>query len=189
MTTQAELNRVLLLLGPPGVGKSTILRRLSALDRRFDYVRPFITRPLRYGETDKIQTTEAHIREMEAAGELLVVNFLFGVYYGTPRKPIDEALRDGRFPMIDWPITELSVMTNSYGGRVLAVYIVPPSLDVLRSRLLQRDGHEHRFQKASEEYHRFAAGEFDGQFGMSVVSDENAIDRVAELILAKATSA
>ena len=44
------MQKFLLLLGVSGVGKSTIIRKLLAMDERFVYISPYITRQLREGE-------------------------------------------------------------------------------------------------------------------------------------------
>jgi len=78
-------NKLLLLLGPSGVGKSTIIKDMLARDRRFVYVTPYMTRPLRKGETDKISISDAELDTMIAGNQFWSVNTLYGVRYASPK--------------------------------------------------------------------------------------------------------
>ncbi|MFA5945510.1 MAG: hypothetical protein WC802_01175 [Patescibacteria group bacterium] len=176
------MSKFLLLLGPSGVGKSTIIEELTRLDGRFTYISPYMTRPLRVGERNKVSISAEQIDQMSFQGELLVVNELFGgIRYGTPSAPIVGALEKGDFPVLDWPIDRLAVMTQAFPRQLYVVYVAPPSIDVLRSRLAG-DGRDHggrRMKSAVEELRRFSSGEFDEACDMSLVSQEGKIPGVA----------
>ena len=67
------MSKFLLLLGPSGVGKSAIIDELSKLDSRFVYISPYMTRPLRVGERNKVAISDKQMDKMWARGELLSV--------------------------------------------------------------------------------------------------------------------
>jgi guanylate kinase len=142
---------LLLLMGPTGVGKSTIVRHLEALDGRFRYIRPYTTRELRDGESDKVFVTEIEMEHLWREGALLVVNSLYGIKYGTPRFPIEEAFKVGHFPVIDWPIQQIEVMNNAYPGQLFRVYVKPPDLATLKKRLSERSDFDLRVEVAQRE--------------------------------------
>ena len=96
--------KFLLLLGVSGVGKTSIIKELLKLDDRFIYISPWITRPLRAGETDKVSVTEEDLQRLLSAGEILAVNDIYGIRYGTPKQPIKDAFEQGQFPLL--PIRE-----------------------------------------------------------------------------------
>ena len=173
---------LLLLFGPSGVGKTEVIRVLCAGDRRFRYVSPFVTRPLRVGETDKVSATSEQLASLWAAGDLLVINELYGVKYGTPRRPIDEALRAGQFPVLDWPVSRVDIMTLAFGDAVHGVYLEPPDLNTLRSRLSGRDGSDERFAAAVEELEQLKAGAFDSFIQCRFISGSNDIAGVARAV-------
>lgn len=186
---QASLNfersrsKFLLLLGVSGVGKSTIIRELRNLDNRFVYVSPFMMRELRAEETDKNPVTDAEMDEMEREGKLLVVNELYGVRYATPREPIEEAFREERFSLLDWPITRIRVMQEAYPNRLFVVYVEPPDREILRQRLADgRDPDEERFHAAMPELEAFASGAYDDLIDLRVVSEEGGAAAVARSI-------
>lgn len=90
-----QQTKFLLLLGPSGVGKSTIIRDMQAMDSRFVYISPYITRSLRKGEQDKIQISNQEMDERAARGEFLVINSFYGIRYATPNDSIERALNTG----------------------------------------------------------------------------------------------
>ena len=181
------MTKFLLLLGPSGTGKSTIIHELKRLDNRFVYVSPYITRQLREGEQDKISISNATMDEMDRKGEFLVINNLYGIRYATPKTPIVEAIQQNRFPVLDWPISKLNVMTNAFSRNLLSVYVEPPSLGELQERL-SRDGRDldgHRFNEATSELSKLWEGEFEGQYDLRVVNKSGEVDRISQKIYSK----
>lgn len=176
------MNKFLLLLGVSGVGKSTIVQHLKKLDDKFVYISPYMTRPLREGETDKIPVSGPEMDRMEKAGEFVSVNELYAVKYGCPRKPIVDALEAGKYPVLDWPVDRLEIMEKEFPGRLYKVYIVPPSIGELRSRLAKdsRDGDGTRLRMAETELHEYLAGKYDGLFDYEAVSYTDRESEVAE---------
>lgn len=179
------MSRFLLLLGPSGVGKSTIMDELMKLDARFTYISPYTTRPLRSGEGNKVSVSREEMEVMESRGEFVVVNELFGgILYGTPRAPIEEALARNIFPMLDWPADRMHIMVEAFFGKLCVIYVAPPSLSVLRERLAidGRDADGQRFASAQSELERLQSGEYAHLVDHVVVSEEGDVRRVVELI-------
>ncbi len=181
------MSKFLLLLGPSGVGKSAIIERLISMDSKFVYISPYMTRQLRTGETNKIPVSDERMDEMEKDGDLLAVNVLFGnIRYGTPRLPIEEALRSGAYPILDWPIERISIMTEAFAKRLFIVYVLPPSLEILRKRL-ELDGRDlsgARLEAAKRELRKYQAEyKLEGIYHLEVVSHESGLAEVASKIL------
>ncbi len=181
------MNKFLLLLGPSGVGKSTIIKELRATDDRFVYISPYITRPLREGETDKISVSNETMDEMASRGEFLVINEIYGIRYATPKQPILDALDGGKFPVLDWPVHRIGIMEEAFGGRLYRVYVSPPNLEELRVRI-DKDGRDKdgsRYNEASKELARFWAGEYDGICDLKIVSRDGQIPELSGQIYAE----
>ncbi|MFH1030385.1 MAG: hypothetical protein V1770_03955 [bacterium] len=179
------MSKFLLLLGPSGVGKSAIIDELSKLDKRFIYISPYMTRPLRPGERNKVSVSNEHMNEIWRCGELLVINELYGgIRYGTPRLPIVEALATGNFPMLDWPINRLEVMTQAFHGQLFVVYVSPPSIDVLRQRLAKdgRDADGARLTNATKGLQQFWSSRYVGAYDYEIVSEDGRVAEIAEMI-------
>lgn len=165
----------LLLLGVSGVGKSTIINRLRELDDRFVYISPFVTRPLREGETDKKSVDNDEMDRLIASGEILAVNEIYGVRYATPSRPINESFSRNLFPLLDWPIAKLEIMTKHFAGRIFAVYIEPPTITELKRRLGkdERDREGKRLLEAITELEFLSKGRYDGLCGLRLVLDND----------------
>lgn len=177
--------KFLLLLGVSGVGKSTVIRELMKLDERFVYISPLVTRPLREGETDKIPVTEEQLQVALDAGEILAVNDIYGIRYGTPKQPIQDAFKAGKFPLLDWPIKRLQVMEKEFGDWLYRVYLEPPNITELKRRLGQddRDRGGIRLLAALKELEQLQCGELDGRFDMLITADGETT-KIARTILA-----
>lgn len=147
-------------MGVSGVGKSTVIRALLQMDGRYRYISPLVTRPLRATETDKFSVTPEVLNGMRERDELLCINDLYGVHYGTPRRPIEVALESSEFPVLDWPVSKLGVMVAAFGDRLFRVYLAPPSLEELEARLRadHRDVSGERLARGKEELDMYRQG-------------------------------
>lgn len=179
-------SKFLLLLGPSGTGKSTVIQKLKEIDSRFVYISPYIIRDLREGETDKISVTDAVMDEMNACGEFLVINELYGIRYATPHAPIVASLNSGNFPLLDWPVSRMGVMTTAFPDLLFAVYLVPPSEEVLKARIGkdERDTTGDRLKAALQELSEFQSGAYNHLFDLSVIADDNRVSHIAQSIYA-----
>ena len=102
---------LLVLSSPSGAGKTTIARRLVERDPALTLSVSVTTRSPRRGEVDGRDynfIAQSRYNEMVAKGELMEHASVFGYYYGTPRRPIEQALADGRDVVadLDWQGTQ-----------------------------------------------------------------------------------
>lgn len=178
--------KFLLLLGPSGTG-TTIIQRLRAMDSRFVYISPFITRRLRKGEQDKVYVGNRRLDKLVRNGKILVVNELYGIRYATPRGPIDQAFAAGNFPLLDWPIERLDVMQQHFAGRLYTVYVEPPDLETLRRRLDEngRDPERKRFAAGASELEALRCGDYDSLIDLRIISVDGQTDTMAQHIYSK----
>ncbi len=132
---------MLVLSSPSGAGKSTISRRLLEAEPNLVMSVSATTRPRRPGEVDGrdyyfVDPTEFNL--MVNRGELLEHAKVFGNYYGTPRLPVEEALRSGSDVLfdIDWQGTQQ--IQDGASRDLASVFILPPSTRELERRLRTR---------------------------------------------------
>jgi guanylate kinase len=132
---------LLVLSSPSGAGKTTIARRLAERDTCLHLSVSVTTRPPRAGEADGRDYSfidRCRFDEMVAQGELLEHAIVFDNCYGTPRRPIDEALTAGRDVVgdLDWQGTQQ--LSASVGQDLVSVFVLPPSRAELEVRLRAR---------------------------------------------------
>ncbi len=183
--TEASQQKFLLLLGVSGAGKSTIIQQLKKLDSRIVYITPYTTRALRPQESDKISISTQEMEQLEQQGQLLAINRLYGIVYGTPLEPIETALRNGQIPVLDWPISKLEIIQKKFGKNLFCVYIAPPNLKVLQARLTAdgRDKNGRRFLQAQEELDLLEQGVFANHIDMQIINQEGKVKFYAQEIL------
>jgi guanylate kinase len=172
-------------MGSTGCGKTTIVRCLEKVDPRFTYIRPYTTRPLRQGETDKVFITDNEMQDLWDRGALIVVNNLYGIKYGTPRLPFEDAFEKKHFPVIDWPIQRIQIMETAFPDKLFRVYIKPPNLTVLEQRLKERIDFQERVKFAKDELEEVEQNKYNELIDMVVTNETDKTSKVAKLIYQK----
>ena len=132
--------RLIVVSAPSGCGKGTILGRVLEDKERFYYSISCTTRAPREGEIDgvhyRFMSREAFEREL-AAGAFLEHATYCDNYYGTLNAPIDEHLAAGQDVILEIEVQGGMQIREKRPDATL-VFIVPPSLEVLRERLSKR---------------------------------------------------
>ena len=141
MSTLKRRGLLLILSSPSGAGKSTLTENLVRQDPGISVSVSVTTRPKRPSEIDGVHYRFIGIddfREMRERGDLLESAEVHGNFYGTPRKPVEQALGVGKDMMfdIDWQGTEQ--IAEKMGEDVVSVFVLPPSIDELKARLERR---------------------------------------------------
>ena len=150
---------MLVLSSPSGAGKTTLSRKLLAMDPAVELSVSVTTRPQRNGEVDGRDyrfIDRACFDAMVAGGELLEWAEVFDHCYGTPRAPVQAALAAGRDVLfdIDWQGTQQ--LREKARSDLVSVFVLPPSVAELERRLQARalDSDEvihRRMTKAADE--------------------------------------
>jgi guanylate kinase len=132
---------LLVMSSPSGAGKTTLSRKLLEADFGITMSISVTTRKPRPGEVegkDYYFITKDRFAGMRDKGELLEYAEVFGNLYGTPRKPVEEALAKGFDVLfdIDWQGTQQ--LAQAMEDDLVRLFILPPSADVLQDRLISR---------------------------------------------------
>ena len=132
--------RLFVISGPSGAGKGTVIRRLLEHMPGLALSISATTRPLRPGERNGVDYQFVSVPEflgMRDRGEFLESAQVYGNYYGTPRAPVDAALRGGRDVLLELDIQGGASVKRAKPEAVL-VFIEPPSFDDLKERIRGR---------------------------------------------------
>ncbi len=159
---------MLVLSAPSAAGKSTLVRRLVDEDGAITFSVSVTTRAPRPGEVagrDLHFVDHARFREMVERDELLEHATVFGNGYGTPRAPVETALRQGRDVISDIDCQGAAQLRQGLGHDVVLVYVLPPSAAELRRRLAARgtgtaEDMERRMRDAVGELARWQAFDY-----------------------------
>lgn len=131
---------LLVVSGPSGAGKGTICQLLREQLPDLGYSISVTTRQPRVGEVDGVNyffKTVPQVKEMIARGELLEYAEVYGNYYGTPRKYVEDLLNAGHDVLLEIDIQGALQIKERFPEGVF-VFIVPPSLDELSARIYKR---------------------------------------------------
>ena len=177
----SQHGRLIVLCGPAGVGKGTVLGRVREQHPEIWLSVSATTRQPRPGEVDGVNyffMTEPEFLAKEKAGEFLETADVFGLaHYGTPVKPVVEHL-ERNIPVV-FEIDLQGARTvkrraKELGLEVLTVFIEPPSFEELKRRLIGR-GTETPQQQAKRletaKVELAAAPEFDKRIVNNVVDE------------------
>ena len=131
----------MVLSSPSGAGKTTLARRLIEADPGIAMSVSVTTRPPRPGEVngrDYHFIDEAAFKRMREADELLEWARVFDNFYGTPRPPVEKAIKSGRDILFDIDWQGAQQLSEKLKHDVVTVFILPPSAAALEKRLQTR---------------------------------------------------
>jgi guanylate kinase len=155
---------MLVLSSPSGAGKTTLSRRLLDSDRNLTLSISATTRPSRPTEKDGVDylfVSNEQFDRMVRGGEFLEQASVFDHRYGTPQRPVMEALAGGADVLfdIDWQGTQQ--LKERVREELVSVFVLPPSHAELERRLKARaqdsqDVVAKRMAKAADEISHWA---------------------------------
>ncbi len=174
--------KLVVVSGPSGVGKSTIL---AALAERwpFFFSVSVTTREPRPGERDGSDyhfVDGDRFQRMIDADELLEWAEYSGRRYGTPRRPVVEHLAESENVLLDVEVNGAMQVKRSF-PRATTIFLAPPSLAELERRLRQRGDTDPHDMRRRLDIARWQLGVAEGFFDHVVVNDE--VDRAVTEIL------
>ena len=166
---ERQLNKIrrgmmIVLSSPSGAGKTSISRKLLEKNKNLFLSISFTTRPprpLEVNESDYFFVDDKKFIDMLNKDEFLEHAKVFDFYYGTPKKPVMNALKSGKDILfdIDWQGTQQ--LMNSVQDDLVKIFVLPPSAKELEKRLLKRkqdtdETVKNRMSKASDEISHYA---------------------------------
>ncbi|AFY47274.1 guanylate kinase [Nostoc sp. PCC 7524] len=187
-TTEIALSgKLIVLTGPSGVGKGTLMQSLLQRHPELYYSVSATTRAPRPGEIDGKNyyfISRSKFEQLVAQGEFLESAEFAGNYYGTPREAVLNQIQSGQLVLLEIELEGARQIRASF-PEALSIFILPPSFEELEKRIRGRGQDSEaaiarRLQRAHEEVQ--AADEFDIQ----IVNDdfETALNAIEAAVFA-----
>ena len=132
---------MLVISSPSGAGKSTIARNLLENDPGLSLSVSVTTRPRRGSEIEGVHyhfATRPEFERLRDSDALLEWAEVHGNCYGTPREGAEKAMSDGRDMLFDIDWQGAQQLQERMPADVVSIFILPPSMAELRSRLQRR---------------------------------------------------
>jgi guanylate kinase len=176
---------LVVISGPSGVGKDTVIKRMKELGYPFHFVVTATTRPPREGEVqgvDYIFVSKDQFLEWIDQGELLEHALVYGEYKGIPKGQVRQALASGQDVMMRVDVQGAATLRSIMPDAIL-VFLVAGSEEELLARLRRRgteskEALQRRIATLREEMGRVR------EFDYIVVNRDGQLDRAVEQIAA-----
>ena len=189
MPIQKGKGLLVVISSPSGGGKTTVFQAILSRHPQYKYSISATTRPARGNEKngyDYFFLTDEQFDAKIKAGDFVEWAFVHGHRYGTIKKFVDKALEDGDVLIFDLDVQGANSMQKVYPSESILVFLLPPSREELKQRLLARktDSIEvisQRLKNAENEIKRIP------QYDYLVINDDLnvCIDKVDSIITAE----
>jgi guanylate kinase len=184
------MTQVFIISAPSGSGKSTLVNAIKSLVDRLEFSVSYTTRPPRGSEENGREyyyTSRAIFERMIRKGEFLEHADVFGNYYGTAKKFLDDAIVRGYDLLLDIDVQGASQLQGRLHDAV-SIFILPPTKQELENRLRRRSSAERmtdeavikrRLETASREIEKYS------EYDYILVNDQlgDSIDSLKAIIL------
>ena len=132
--------KLFIISGPSAVGKGTIVKRIIEAEDDIHLSVSATTREPRPGEQDGVSyyfLTDDEFRSKIDASGFLEYASVHGHFYGTPKAPVLEKLKEGYDVILEIDVQGAMKVKESYADGIF-IFILPPSLEELRNRIVHR---------------------------------------------------
>ena len=140
MSASSNTSLMVVISGPSGVGKDTVLEQMKLLNRPWHYIVTVTTRPKREGErngTEYFFMSSEEYAEIYKQGGFLESAEVYGRWYGVPKSQADEAMKRGSDVIVKTDV-QGEMTLRSKIDYALLIFIAPPSIQELERRLRER---------------------------------------------------
>lgn len=132
---------IIVVSGPSGCGKNSIIEAAARQDSNLSYVTSATTREIRPKETEGVTyfyKTREEFEQLIEAGEILEWDEFCGNKYGTLKSELSKKIEQGSDVILDLTIAGAVAVKKAFPDDAAIVFILPPSIKELRTRLSNR---------------------------------------------------
>lgn len=166
--------RLIIFSAPSGAGKSTIVRHLVNLDLDLEFSISATSRQPRSEEQEGQEyyfISPESFREKIDKGEFIEWEEVYpGKYYGTLRSEMERIWKKGKNVLFDIDVAGGMNLKKQFSNRAMAVFVKPPSMEVLEQRLRERGTEDEDSLKVRVEKAQYEM-QFSGRFDYILVND------------------
>ena len=158
---EGDNHKIIILAAPSGAGKTTIKSRLLAnMPDKLSFSISAATRKIRVGEQDGVDyffISEQDFKNKIDHNQFVEWEMVYpGAYYGTTVAEIERIWDEQKTPILDIDVQGAMRVKELFGEKAISIFILPPSLEVLKDRLQKRGTDNEvqiktRIEKAAEE--------------------------------------
>lgn len=133
--------KLIIISGPSGCGKGTVINKLLSSHKELCLSVSMTTRKPRPGEKDGVHyhfTDSENFKFLIESKGLLEYTHYGENYYGTPVKPIEDAVKNGKSVILDIEVEGAHNVRSLGLDNVVSIFLVPPSFTELEARLRGR---------------------------------------------------
>lgn len=180
---QCKRSMIFVISGPSGVGKDTIIQMIRQRNADYHQILTTTSRPKRINEINGVHYNFISLQEFETgikAKKYIEWAKVYDNYYGVMRNEIENALKNHRISILKVDVQGVKSLRSVLKDAVY-IFILPSSIDELKSRLLKRNDTNHvdlniRLQKVYEEI------KYIKYFDYYVINKENEIEQAVNNI-------
>ncbi len=171
--------KLLLIIGPTAVGKSTLIERALVDFSVLEDIVTYTARPMRAGESEGHPyhfISEERFKELIAQGFFIEWALVHGRHYGVGRDQIQTAHTRSKILVVDINVQGAKTVMREFATAV-SVFIQPPAIDALRNRFIKRGITDHEdlarrlksaeleLAQACDFHHIIINDDFDSAYG------------------------
>ena len=181
------MKNIIIISAPSGSGKTTICRVLQKRNPSIHFSVSCTTREKRHGEVDGVDytfLTNESFKKGIVNNDFVEWEQIHGdYYYGTLKSTIEDAINGQKYLLLELDVKGAIVLQTLYPGITISIFVQPPSLDDLRTRLMNRGtDSEERITKRLE---RLSAElEYKSHFDFHIINDnvDRAVDEIMNIL-------
>jgi len=172
---EVKKGRLLIFSAPSGAGKTTLVRFLMDLIPDLEFSISACSRSPRRGERDGVDYHFLSVEEFQIKinnNEFVEWEEVYkDMFYGTLRSEVERIRNKGHHVVFDLDVKGGVNIKEQFGDEALAVFVKPPSIDVLKQRLLGRNTETEESIKKRLARAEFEL-EFENKFDVSIINDD-----------------